>query len=221
MKNKYIIDDTWRNLPYGLFVALLLWGAVIVQLTWQAQKLKPLNVEFINLPSSASQVIVPKPFVRQMARQQSVPVQQPSKQTSSQTRSPAVSTHAMSLPEANLTANNKAPSDTVRTGPPGLEKHAIATVKASEGPATPPQFGAAYLNNPKPEYPAFARRMRIEGMVMLKVFVSRKGTAVKIETAHSSGYEILDKAAAGAVRNWRFVPAKHGDSPVDECCFSD
>ena len=35
-------------------------------------------------------------------------------------------------------------------------------------------------------------------MAMLKVFVSFQGTAVKIETAHFSGYEILDKAAAGA-----------------------
>ena len=81
---------------------------------------------------------------------------------------------------------------------------------------TSPKFGVAYLNNPKPGYPAFARRMGIEGEVMIKVLVSSQGTALKIEVAHSSGYEILDKAAAEAVKNWRFVPAKHGDSPVEE-----
>jgi len=81
---------------------------------------------------------------------------------------------------------------------------------------TSPQFGVAYLNNPKPEYPAFARRMGMEGTVMLKVLVSRQGTALKIEIAHSSGYEFLDKAAAEAVRNWRFVPARQGNSPMEE-----
>src|SRR5208283_6072374 len=141
MKDKYIIDDTLRNLPYGLLMALLIWGALIGQLTWQAKKLKPLNVEFINLQSPVIQVIVPKPFVPQMARKLSGPVQLPSKQTSSRTQPPAVSTPAMSLSETDLPANSKATSDTVQTGLPGLEKHAIVSVKASEGPATPPQFG--------------------------------------------------------------------------------
>lgn len=51
---------------------------------------------------------------------------------------------------------------------------------------------------------------------MLKVLVSRQGTALKIEIAHSSGHEILDKAAADAVRNWHFVPARKGNSPMEE-----
>jgi protein TonB len=58
--------------------------------------------------------------------------------------------------------------------------------------------------------------MGMEGIVMLKVLVSRQGTALKIEVAHSSGHEILDKAAADAVRNWRFVPAKQGNASIDQ-----
>jgi protein TonB len=81
---------------------------------------------------------------------------------------------------------------------------------------TSPKFGVAYLNNPKPVYPAFARRMGMEGTVMLKVLVSCQGTSLKIEVAYSSGHEILDKAAADAVRNWHFVPAKRGNSPIEE-----
>ena len=81
---------------------------------------------------------------------------------------------------------------------------------------TSPKFGVAYLNNPKPVYPAFARRMGMEGTVMLKVLVSCQGTSLKIEVANSSGHEILDKAAADAVRNWHFVPAKRGNSPIEE-----
>jgi len=58
--------------------------------------------------------------------------------------------------------------------------------------------------------------MGLEGTVRLKVLISREGSALKIEIAQSSGHEILDKAAAEAVRNWRFIPAHQGDSPVDE-----
>jgi len=76
----------------------------------------------------------------------------------------------------------------------------------------PPNFS----NNPQPVYPVFARLKGMEGTVMLKVLVSREGTVLKIEIAHSSRYAILDKAAIEAVRNWHFVPAKLGDSPIDQ-----
>ncbi|MGA9109945.1 MAG: TonB family protein [Smithella sp.] len=91
-----------------------------------------------------------------------------------------------------------------------------ASLQGTGETVTSPKFGVAYLNNPKPGYPAFARRMGMEGTVMLKVLVSRQGTALKIEIAHSSGHEILDKAAAETVRNWRFVPARKGNSPMEE-----
>jgi protein TonB len=58
--------------------------------------------------------------------------------------------------------------------------------------------------------------MGLEGTAMLKVLVSRNGDALEVEIAQSSGHEILDKSAVEAVRSWRFVPAKHGDSPVEE-----
>jgi protein TonB len=58
--------------------------------------------------------------------------------------------------------------------------------------------------------------MGMEGMVMLKVLVSREGKVLEMEVAHSSGYELLDRAASEAVKNWRFVPARRGDSAVDE-----
>jgi len=219
MRDKYIIDDALRYLPWGSLMALLIWGTLIGQLTWQAKQLKTINVELINLPSQTSQIIIPKPPVRKVIRQQSSTERQSSKHSPSQTQSPAMSLPAASLSETNLPATNKATSDYILAGPSirlRFENHGKIPTEDSKGPVIPPQFGAAYLNNPKPEYPAFARRMRIEGMVMLKVLVSRQGIALKVEMAQSSGYEILDKAAAGAVKNWRFVPARQGDSPVEE-----
>jgi protein TonB len=58
--------------------------------------------------------------------------------------------------------------------------------------------------------------MGMEGKVLLKVFVSREGGVLNIEISQSSGYEILDNAALEAVKNWRFVPARQGETPRDE-----
>jgi protein TonB len=58
--------------------------------------------------------------------------------------------------------------------------------------------------------------MGMEGLVMLKVLVSREGNVLELEVAQSSGYKILDRAAKEAVKNWRFAPTRLGDSAVDE-----
>jgi len=77
------------------------------------------------------------------------------------------------------------------------------------------RFDADYLHNPKPVYPALARRMGEEGKVLLKVRVSAQGTALEVAVAKSSGFARLDAAASEAVARWRFVPARRGDEPVD------
>lgn len=85
---------------------------------------------------------------------------------------------------------------------------------APPAPVIPPRFNAAYLRNPPPAYPALSRRYREQGRVLLRVFVSAAGAAEKIELQASSGWPRLDEAAQQAVRSWRFVPARQGDTPV-------
>jgi protein TonB len=77
-----------------------------------------------------------------------------------------------------------------------------------------PRFDATYLQNPPPAYPALARRMKEQGKVLLRVFVTPDGAADRIELRKSSGSERLDNAALDTVRRWRFVPARQGDHPV-------
>lgn len=81
-------------------------------------------------------------------------------------------------------------------------------------PLTPPRFNAAYLNNPPPAYPAIARRMHEEGKVVLRVFVSEQGAPQEVQMRTSSGHARLDEAALEAVRRWRFVPARRGETAV-------
>lgn len=79
---------------------------------------------------------------------------------------------------------------------------------------TPPSFGANYLHNPKPVYPALARRLGEEGTVVLQVRVSAGGLVDSVSVRHTSGYPQLDQAALAAVRQWTFTPASSAGRPV-------
>lgn len=87
-------------------------------------------------------------------------------------------------------------------------------VEAAPAPVLPPDFTAAYLENPAPAYPAMSRRMNEQGRVLLRVFVTPAGKADRIEIQRSSGYSRLDDAARNAVQQWRFVPATQSGQPV-------
>lgn len=103
-----------------------------------------------------------------------------------------------------------------QVAPAAIPAHAAAApAPAAEPAVTPPDFRAAYLNNPGPRYPVASRRRHEEGIVMLKVHVSPAGEPEQVQVEQSSGFPELDQAAAGIVRErWRFAPARQGDRPV-------
>ena len=94
---------------------------------------------------------------------------------------------------------------------------APAAPAAAPGPAkeTAAISGLASLGNPPPEYPAIALRRNWEGSVGLRIKVLPNGRAGSVEVIKSSGKQALDDAAVAAVRNWKFVPAKRGDTPIE------
>jgi protein TonB len=77
------------------------------------------------------------------------------------------------------------------------------------------RFDAAYLNNPKPNYPPISRRLGEEGKVLLRVKVAPDGAATEVDLEKSSSFERLDEAARQVVARWRFVPAKRGDQAIE------
>ncbi|QKO23861.1 TonB family protein [Rhodoferax sp. BAB1] len=93
---------------------------------------------------------------------------------------------------------------------------AIAATTVAPAPAAPPaparielpSSDAAYLNNPKPAYPALSRRLGEQGKVVVRVLIGVDGTAQQAEIRSSSGYGRLDQAALATVRSWRYVPGK-------------
>lgn len=92
-----------------------------------------------------------------------------------------------------------------------------AAPAAAPGPVkeTAAVSGLASLGNPPPEYPSLALRRNWEGSVGLRIKVLPNGRAGSVEVIKSSGKQVLDDAAVEAVRNWKFVPAKRGDTPIE------
>lgn len=105
---------------------------------------------------------------------------------------------------------------TPTAAPTAVAAPAAPAVNAAPAPepVVGPRFDAAYLDNPKPTYPLFARRNGLEGRVLLRVLVTAEGTAEEVHIAQSSGAAILDKAARDAVLRWRFTPARQGSKAV-------
>ena len=75
------------------------------------------------------------------------------------------------------------------------------------GTGSSPRFSGQGLSNPPPRYPHLARQRGQEGQVVIRVRVSADGNARSVTVRRSSGYPLLDDAAATAIRRWQFVPA--------------
>src|SRR5262245_250035 len=74
----------------------------------------------------------------------------------------------------------------------------------------------AYGSNPKPPYPLAARRLGVEGVVMLEVLVRPDGSPAEVHVRTSSGSALLDDSAVETVRSrWRFIPARRGNAAVE------
>jgi TonB family protein len=65
----------------------------------------------------------------------------------------------------------------------------------------------AYLEKKvDPKYPERAREMRVQGQVILKVIINKKGRVKEISVI--SGHPLLVPAAIDAVKQWRYRPIR-------------
>lgn len=116
------------------------------------------------------------------------------------------------VPQPEILLADPAPSNAVNASASAPPPSNVATTPT---PApSQPRFDADYLNNPKPHYPPLSRRLREEGVVMLRVYVLPSGLPDAVELKRSSGSVRLDEVALSTVRQWRFVPARSGDVAV-------
>lgn len=64
--------------------------------------------------------------------------------------------------------------------------------------------GRAVKSRVPPVYPEIAKRMKIDGTVMVEVKVDADGKVSEVKTL--SGNRVLSEAAEESVRHWRFEP---------------
>jgi protein TonB len=70
-----------------------------------------------------------------------------------------------------------------------------------------------YVREPSPRYPPQSRRLREQGLVVLRVVIDEQGVASSIEIETSSGHARLDDAARDAVLRAAFRPYVEDGAP--------
>lgn len=127
---------------------------------------------------------------------------------STQANSASVPPTKVSSDEGLLQRQNNASksSQTSNSSNSTSESSAAAGIQAA--PTVDADYKAAYLNNPKPPYPAMAFKMRVEGTVVLRALILPDGKCSEVMIAKTSGNESLDRSALNTVSQWQFTPAK-------------
>jgi len=71
---------------------------------------------------------------------------------------------------------------------------------------------AKLVQRVEPQYPKEAKKKKIEGNVRIRILVDNDGSIIKTDVL--SGHHVLAKAAAEAVRHWRYQPTLLNGQPV-------
>jgi protein TonB len=85
---------------------------------------------------------------------------------------------------------------------------------AQAAPETPAFKPVVILSKPDPVYPPEARRLHIEGQVILRVLFGAAGKLRVLRVEEGLGHG-MDEAAIEATERIQFKPAEHKDRPVD------
>ncbi|MDP5009449.1 MAG: energy transducer TonB [Glaciimonas sp.] len=128
-------------------------------------------------------VAKPTPIINRAPSEQAIPVPTAAPQQPTQTKEAATETSA-------------APVAAAQTEPAPTASAAPRTITS----------GVEYIQAPRPEYPASAKRMGEEGKVTMRVLINEKGRAERIDIQKSSGSQRLDTAAKQALMRALFKP---------------
>jgi periplasmic protein TonB len=91
---------------------------------------------------------------------------------------------------------------------------ATATAPPAEDRSVPKLVSSVeYVREPSPRYPSQSRRLREQGLVVLRVVIDERGAASSIEIETSSGHARLDAAAREAVLGAAFRPYVEDGEP--------
>ena len=116
--------------------------------------------------------------------------------------------------DATVPANQAVTQTAISTGTFGDATTAVAGSRSSRASGTPILSTAEILFKPRPVYTDEARRLRIEGEVLLEVLFAASGDTRVLRILRGLGHG-LDENAITAAREVQFRPAKRGNMAVD------
>jgi len=91
---------------------------------------------------------------------------------------------------------------------------AVPPASQAEDRSTPRLVSVVeYVREPSPRYPPQSRRLKEQGLVVLRVEIDERGEACRIEIETSSGHARLDDAARAAVSRAAFRPYVEDGEP--------
>lgn len=171
----------------------------------RSKRTSPLNSKAVKPPASRRRKTSSQPAALPTPKSQS-----PSEIATADSKAPADSKPVGERSERtqDKAGNNENEPIEKKAGHP-YSKTAGATERSSITRAVP-----LYRQNPSPAYPRLARSRGYEGKVLIDVLVGTDGHVIELKISKSSGHGVLDRAAAKAVRKWRFEPGRSGQKAV-------
>lgn len=123
---------------------------------------------------------------------------------------------AMTQPRQDAPASEDVATTESATPAPAATSSA-PRAKESEAQATGElQIERPHFRKPPqpPVYPRLSRVRGESGTVLLRARVETNGTVSEIRIKHSSGHDLLDRAAVAAVRDWEIEPYRRNHSAM-------
>ena len=119
----------------------------------------------------------------------------------------AIETAPQAVPVIGIASNSgdKAIAGIMQTSAPAP---VLRTMRVSQGVSQ-----GLIIKKVSPDYPAQARQLRIEGAVQLEATISKDGKVSNVKVL--GGHPILARAAADAVKQWKYKPYLLNDQPVE------
>lgn len=223
-RSRPILAAQSRLILAGMLVTVIVHGVALVTLgkLWQTRSVLlpiPLEITLVTPPPPVPprEIIPPAPKPAPAINPPAPLVTRPRPPTPVTPPAEPIKEPLMSIPTPPPVMRQSEPISQVEApvvAQTPVEEARTEPVDASPSPVVPPSFNAAYLNNPPPLYPPRARKLGLQGTVMLRVVVSAAGHPEQINVLTSSGVPLLDEAAINTVRQWTFAPARQGDRPV-------
>ncbi len=195
--------------PSALAVAIALHGALIAYVVSGALEKPHTEVE---PPPVVVQLLTPVPPPKPEPPRPEQPKPEPAKPDIRPEPRPEPA--KIEPPPAPAAAPQPAPvAPPAPPAPPPPPAPPVAKPSARTEVSISASYAAA---NRKPEYPKMSLRLGEQGTVVLTVMVKSDGSAGDVEVKSTSGFTRLDRAAADAVKTWRFNPATVDGKAVDK-----